>query len=196
MKKPTEQQFRMWAKGIRASDQKAFDELFRAFFPALVHFSMRYLQDKTASKDVVQDSFIALWQGRSRIDETLSLKSYLYRMVRNRSLNFLRDRAALDVNHELASFQQQGESTGLQGETSEGRIRDDETDLASHMDRWIATLPERQREAFQLSRFEGLDHEEIAHVMNVSPKTVNNHIVAALNTLREQYEEYTNSVKK
>lgn len=58
------------------------------------------------------------------------------------------------------------------------------------LNRWISNLPNRQQEAFRLSRFDGLDHAEIAEVMDVSEKTVNNHIVAALSFLREKYEEY------
>jgi RNA polymerase sigma-70 factor (ECF subfamily) len=60
---------------------------------------------------------------------------------------------------------------------------------------WITDLPERQREAFELSRFEGLDHDEIASVMNVSSNTVNNHIVAALKRLRDRYNVYLKEKK-
>lgn len=56
--------------------------------------------------------------------------------------------------------------------------------LDDHLRAWIDELPDRQREALSLSRFEGLSHEEIAEVMEISPATVNNHIVRALKTLR------------
>lgn len=56
--------------------------------------------------------------------------------------------------------------------------------------KWIDNLPERQQEAFKLSRFEGLSHDEIADIMDVSPRTVNNHIVAALKSLQEKSSEF------
>ena len=55
---------------------------------------------------------------------------------------------------------------------------------------WIAALPPRQREAFCLSRYEGLSHDEIAAVMDLAPKTVNNHIVLALQTLRQRLHRH------
>lgn len=190
MKKPTEQQFSKWAEKIRRSDRTSFDELFRAFYPLLVRFAMRYVADRTTSKDIVQECFVSLWQTRYRIDVDRSLKSYLYIMVRNRALNVLRDGSGVQVDHELASSQQSDQSSG--NNTDE---YDDDSPLKCLMSSWIDQLPDRQKEAFSLSRFEGLDHDEIADVMNVSPKTVNNHIVAALRSLRDQYEKYKNHSK-
>lgn len=186
MKKPTEEQFTIWAEKIGRSDQRAFDDLFRAFYPVLVRFTMRYVSNKTLAKDVVQDCFISLWQTRRRIDASRSLKSYLFTMVRNRALNEIRDHSKVDVNHELAQNQQREENP-------EEVERFNETgQLEENMNKWIEELPDRQQEAFRLSRFEGLDHDEIAEVMSVSPKTVNNHIVAALSSLRERYIQYDN----
>jgi len=184
MNRPTDDQFTIWAKKIRRSNQKAFDELFRSFYPVLVRFAVRYLRDKTAAKDVVQDCFVTLWKKRGRIDPEKSLKSYLFTMVRNRSLNDIRDRSATEVDHEFASSQPVVEPA-VQDEP-DGQPEK----LRKKFENWINELPERQREAFQLSRFEGLDHQEIARVMELSPKTVNNHIVAALGTLKECYAQY------
>ena len=66
-----------------------------------------------------------------------------------------------------------------------------ETDELGHkFTEWIRNMPERRREVFELSRFEGLQHDEIAGVMDLSIKTVNNHMVLALNYLRECYKNY------
>ena len=187
MKKPTEQQFSEWAERIGRSDRRAFDDLFRSFYPALIRFAMRYLKDKTVSKDIVQEVFVSLWQTRKRIDPARSLKSYLYMMVRNRALNAIRDSSDVYVDHDLASNEQSDQIDDQQMETDS-----DESELGQMMKKWIDQLPGRQKEALKLSRFEGLDHDEIAYVMDVSPKTVNNHIVAALRSLRDEYEQYEN----
>ena len=189
MKNPTEQQFSVWAGKISRSDQRAFDELFRSFYPVLVRFSLRYVHNRTASKDIVQDCFVSLWQTRQRIDPSRSLKSYLYMMVRNRALNEIRDHSGVDVNHELARDQQRNQPPEEYTEDENESSR-----LGKVMSIWIDQLPNRQKEAFCLSRFDGLDHDEIADVMNVSPKTVNNHIVAALSSLRDRYAQYEDNI--
>lgn len=186
MKMPTQKQFTDWAQRISRSDQRAFDELFRAFYPFLVRFGVRYVHDVTASKDIVQECFVKLWQKRERIDASQSLKSYLYTMVRNRALNFLRDGSDVYVDHETAVFRQQNEESIDAVPDSEDEMKP----LSEKFESWIDELPDRQKEAFKLSRFEGLDHDEISHVMEVSPKTVNNHIVAALRYLKDRYEAY------
>ena len=188
MKKLTEQQFKEWAKRISRSDRQAFNELFRSFYPGMVHFAMRYLKDKTVSKDIVQECFISLWQKRSQIDASRSLKNYLLTMVRNKSLNAIRDRSSLDIDHDLAS-DGKADNVVIAMHDEDGN---DGPSLEELMKSWINELPDRQKEALSLSRFEGFDHEEIAVVMEVSPKTVNNHIVAALRTLRDRYELYKN----
>jgi len=62
--------------------------------------------------------------------------------------------------------------------------------LEERLRTWIADLPTRQREALVLSRFEGLSHDQIAEVMDISPRTVNNHIVRALKRLRDHVDDY------
>ena len=78
---------------IRNDDRQAFDALFRLLYPSLVYFSMRYVRDRDAACDMVQDTFVALWLKRSGIDPDLALRSYLYTAVRNRSLNWLQHSA-------------------------------------------------------------------------------------------------------
>lgn len=187
MKLPSKDQFEEWARQISRANTRAFDALFRAMYPGLVRFAYRYLKNRAAAQDIVQDCFVALWKTRHRLDQNRSLKSYLFTMVRNRALNELRDRSEMFVSHETSLYHQDAaEPDGTEGESAD--------ELESRMNQWIEQLPGRQKEAFQLSRYHGLDHEEIAEVMDVSPKTVNNHIVAALSTLRDHYEEYNSEV--
>ena len=70
------------------------------------------------------------------------------------------------------------------------------SELKEKIDGWIDSLPIRQREALVLSRMQGLSHEEIASVMNVSPRTVNNHIVRALKYIHGQVQGYEPSLLK
>lgn len=184
MNQPDKEQFANWAEKIRQSNRRAFDELFQAVYPQLVAFAASYTKEKSSASDIVQDTFVALWQKRTAIDPEQSLKAYLYRIVRNRSLNYLRNRSSeisqpdIIVDEELHTEQ----------EIDSKRNTDE---LSEKFGEWVEQLPARQQEAFELSRFDGLNHDEIAAVMEISPKTVNNHIVAALKQLRIFYETYS-----
>ena len=175
------EQIKHWSELIRQSDRSAFDELFRFLYPQLVYFAMRFTKQKASACDIVQDAFVIVWNRREEIDPKQSLKAYMFKIVKNRSINWTRKS---DNNNEPID-----ECTiHLTSETEE--VDNSASELSSRFRVWINQLPERQQEAFELSRFDGLNHDEIAEVMNVSPKTVNNHIVAALSTLRERYNQY------
>lgn len=189
MKNPTAEQIRTWATKISESDQKAFDSFFRSMYPRLVHFAMRYTQRKPVASDIVQDAFVKLWEKRQSIDPDQSIKAYVYRIVRNRSLNYLRDHSEETVGLDILN------DTPTESET-EIQLKDDSEQSLDLLKEWIDELPDRQREAFELSRFDGLDHDEIAGVMNISSNTVNNHIVAALENLRSRYDHYQQEVSK
>jgi RNA polymerase sigma-70 factor, ECF subfamily len=175
------EQLRIWSIEIRQSNRKAFDELFRYLYPRLVHFAMRFTKQKPEACDIVQDTFVILWQKRAEIDPDQSLKSYLFRIVRNRSINWLNKKV-----NQTESLEEQ-----IPDMSSEEIYNEQSVELLeSNFRMWINELPERQQEAFELSRFEGLNHDEIAEIMSVSPKTVNNHIVTALQSMREKYDHY------
>lgn len=184
MNQPDKEQFINWAEEIRQSNKRAFDELFRTLYPQLVKFAVSCTKEKSSAGDIVQDTFVALWQKRKSIDPEQSLKAYLYRIVRNRSLNYLRNRSSEISQPDIII----DDKLQTEQEVDSGKNIDE---LSDKFEEWIEQLPERQQEAFELSRFDGLSHDEIAAVMEVSPKTVNNHIVAALKQLRIFYEAYS-----
>lgn len=176
---------------IRNEDRQAFDDLFRLLYPRLVHFSMRYVHDRAAACDMVQDAFVALWQKRSGIDPDQALRSYLYTSVRNRSINWLQH--SFNKNESIHDRPAMHLVTENRTDTVSVSDSDDKNSLSELFRKWISELPDRRQEAFELSRFDGLTHDEIAGIMDVSPKTVNNHIVSALRHLRERYEQHRNS---
>ncbi len=163
--------------------KESFDELFRSLHAPLVNYAFRYLKRRDSASDIVQDAFIKLWHQRDSLEHQQSLKAYMYTIVRNLSLNYLRDNARELTDSDLLYKTELAAVT----ENSEEELKKQRIRL---LKRWVLELPERQREAFELSRYEGLDHEEIALVMDVSRKTVNNHIVEALRNLQKLHDEH------
>jgi len=143
---------------------------------------MYIVQNQSAASDILQDVYLKLWQIRSNVDPERSLRALMYQMVRNYALNHERQRK----RHASEELEADHPSVGFDTMTDE---RLDADSLQEQLTHWIDQMPARRREAFILSRYEGLSHDEIASLMNLAPKTVNNHIVLALQHLRTQMHE-------
>lgn len=170
------------------SDKKAFDKLFRLLYAPLVKFSHKYTKDKASASDIVQDAFVNVWQIREELTFDESIKTYLFRTVRNLSLNYIRDHSYVAAGLETANLPSQN-GVGV-SELAEAEPAKKEAKLEL-VKEWISELPDRQRDVFEMSRFEGLDHEEIARVLKISKRTVNNHIVAAMKNIKRHYDNHT-----
>lgn len=160
-------------------DKASFEALFRHYFPALMAFSLKFLSNEDDAREVVHMVFINLWEKRDSLDTSTSLKSYLFTSVHNRSMNMIRDRKKFS-NEEIPESDT-GIDVQSQMETME---------LEEKINAVIASLPEKCREVFELSRFEGLKYGEIAEKLNISIKTVENQMSKALKILRENLAKY------
>lgn len=176
---PSDEQLRAWCRAIKHSDRDAFTKVFEMLHDRLARYALQITGRTTAAQDVVQQAFTSLWDMRSSLTPEESLEALLFRIVRNRAYNYKRDRRTRASNHETIQ-------RDLEPAQDDPAADMDADRLEENMRSWIADLPERQREALVLSRFEGLTHEEVAEVMGISPPTVNNHIVRALKKLRQK----------
>ena len=170
---------RTWIDGVRDGDEEAFERMFRAYYPQLCRFAAEYVDSANRARDLVQDVFLRIWERRREWTLRRSLKAYLYRAVRNRALNAVRDQGT-----------RQEAEAGLEHRT-EGAARRTAVDtvhagtLSQEVEEAIDALPERRRIAFLLHRRHGLTYKEIARAMGITPKTVENQIGRALKALRE-----------
>ena len=171
---------------LKASDAKAFEQLFRLMREGLVRYVRSIIANDTIAHDLVQDVFVYLWGLREGLDPSRSLKAYLYSMARNRAFRFMRDERTHAEKH--AILKQQMAAQTLEADTPDAGFEADVLTQRLHV--WIGELPGRQREALLLSRFHALSHREVAAVMDVSPRTVNNHIMRALEQLQERIQAF------
>ena len=162
-------------------DEAAFAALFHTTYPALLRYAQRLAGGHEHARDAVQEAFLRLWQKRSAIDPARSVRALLYLTVRNLILNQERN-----TTRQQKLLEQMDDPTPLPtpDHTTQARL------MGHRLRLWIAELPLRQREAFELSRFDGLRYEEIAGVMGVSIRTVENHIRQALRHLRDRLREF------
>ena len=182
----SDDQFADWCRRINDDDRAALSALFDATYAPLVHYAHSLTRELGAvpAEDVVQEAFIRLWKHRKMLDPERSLKALLYTTVRHRAFNRLRD---TDNRQTLLETMSDDRPAGAPPDPADSA---DAELLGSRLRAWIAELPERRREAFRLSRFGQLSYKEIAEVMDVSVRTVENHVRLALQQLRDKLRAF------
>lgn len=161
---------------LRGNDL-ALRSLLNTYHNYLVVVGLRYLTDRQRVEDVIHDTFADLWNKQEEI-EVQSVKSFLRGAVVNKCLSIIRKESRIDLvedhSYDLAT-----------NEPSADEYLDrDQLELEIH--KIIDGLPPKCGQVFRLSRFEGKSHQEIADVMDISKKTIENHMTRALRTLRDQ----------
>jgi RNA polymerase sigma-70 factor (ECF subfamily) len=178
--------FDEWCRRLKASDRSAYAELFEEMYDPLFRYVRSITKTPDAARDVTQDVFIRLWEVRDSLSTDQSLEAYLYRIARNRAYNHERNQRTRTEKEEDVREQ----TPAQPAPPTRPDVQADADQLEDRLWRWIGELTERQREALVLSRFDGLSHEEVGEVMDISPRTVNNHIVRALKHLRGRINDY------
>lgn len=167
---------------IRNDDKEAFKSLYDHYSRRLYYFSIRCKLNNYESEELVQSVFINLWERRKFLDEKMEIKSYIYKSAVNYAYNSLRKTAIRNRYIESA--------------ISENKTYSDITyeqvyvnDLENSIYTIIDSLPLQQQQVIRLSRIEYLSHEEIAEKLNISLRTVENHIYRALKTIKKKLGE-------
>lgn len=161
---------------LREGDKKALTILYNNYWRPLYISSFNLLKDKEVCEEIIQDVFIEIWNKRADIQIKVSLKSYLYACVRYKVFAEFRKSKDLpialyeDLNNR---FQYTSPETQMMHE-----------ELKQQVSLVVESLPEKCKMVFKLSRIEQLSHKEISEQLNVSTKTIENHITKALKILR------------
>ena len=152
---------------IQKQNKFVFKKLYESLYEDLVFFANGYLFDISASEDIVQETFIQLWEKAETITIKISLKAYLYSMVRNRCLNYLKTIKITD-SFNILDFQAIIESDyDLDDYTNE-----DKEIIYSQILKIIETLPAKMQTIVKLRFMNNYKYSEIAEEMNVSVNTV------------------------
>jgi RNA polymerase sigma-70 factor, ECF subfamily len=170
-------------KNIKQLNKTTFEELFREYFVPLTAFAKKYVGDVDSAKEIVHDVFVNLWTKRESIDIEKSVKSYLYTSAYNRSLNHIRDNKKFNTNVSVEDT-----IVNVSGWNFEDDV--DALELEKKINNIIASLPEKCKQIFLMSRFEGLKYHEIAEKLTISIKTVEAQMSKALKVLKENLKDY------
>jgi RNA polymerase sigma-70 factor (ECF subfamily) len=173
---------RAWVRGIAAGDEAAFEAVFREYNRDLYRFALRLLGNADEAEDVVQATFVAIWENRGTWTVTHSLRVYLYAAVRNRAIQQFRNaRRRRNLQDGVLHFSTSSPSEVFLGPDARLQHAEFSAALAAAVD----ALPPRCRETFLLTREHGMTYNEAAATMGISPKTVMVQIGRALASLRK-----------
>ncbi len=165
------------AQKFQLGYESAFDDFFRSYFPALCQFANTYLKDIEQSKDIVQESFVKLWEKHSEINSPYSIRSFLYKIVRNKCIDVLRRKKVKDKGYEEFKY--------LNAHWSQEEINEIihwETIRKIYCE--ISILPPKMQQVFRMYYLEGKKYQEIAKEMKISYHTVRHHKTRALELLK------------
>ena len=168
---------------FQKGDEVAFENVFKTYYPRLCSYAQTMLNDSEEAEEMVQNTFITLWENRVNMDIHTSLKSYLYRAVHNSCLNRIKHLKVRQEHSDYYKYTQEEEV-----ESTSHMVMGNE--LQQQINVAIEQLPPQCKRVFSLSRFENLTYAEIAAQLDISVKAVDKQMVRALRILRTQLKEY------
>ncbi|WP_020402659.1 RNA polymerase sigma-70 factor [Gracilimonas tropica] len=178
-----------WVAMIKKGDDKAFEQLFFRYHKELSHFANSITRSREFARDAVQDVFLKIWRNRENWEIQVSIKAYLYQSVRNQSLNLLEKQyTRLRIIDEYQSEQQGQKIYSVTRELIPDDISDEEQVLIRKIWKIVDRMPDRRRMVFELNRKHGLSYKEVAKVLDISRKTVENHVANALQDIRDELQ--------
>ena len=167
---------------MKAGDRESFNQVFRRYYSPMVRFCVRYVADSDLASEIVQDLFVKLWSNREKISFNTSFESYMLTSVRNSALTYInKERSHAEAN--LRVFSEESDNTDP-SETLQS------TNLEESYRKILKDMPEKRREVFLASRYDGLKYSEIAEKLGISQKTVEAQMSAAIKQLKDGLKAY------
>jgi RNA polymerase sigma factor (sigma-70 family) len=169
-----------WRSFVEGNED-AFEQLFTRYYPILFQYGHKFSPDADFIKDAIQELFAELWQRRTFLSHTPSVRNYLYKSLRRKMLRLAGNRPKNDqLTEQVSEF-----TVTL---SPEQLLLDDEfsAQQRQQMADWLSLLTPRQREAIYLRFYHDMDYEEIATVMTISNHASRNLIYEALKFLRNR----------
>lgn len=169
---------------VARGDEAAFHALYSHHRDHVYNIALRLLQSASLAEDVLQEVFLKIWLGREKLPKINCFSAYLNTITRNHIYNTLRKQAYEELLLERLFPLQMASLRGTALDNISYR------ELQEALQKVVATLTPQQKRVFELSRMEGLKHEDIARQLNVSRETVKKHVSEALRMVRLQLRRF------
>jgi len=170
-------------QAIAEGDEAAFEILFHRYVPKVEPVIRKMVQSDAVAKDLVQDIFLLLWLGRTKLAEVETPANWIFRIVYNRTYSWLERESVQHKNLDQTSIHQQPYSL----QTEEHVLFNETSRLVKEA---ILLLPPQTQKIYRMSREEGLKNAEIAESLQISVNTVKNTLVTAGKSVRVHLEKH------
>jgi RNA polymerase sigma-70 factor (ECF subfamily) len=164
-------------------NETAFEQVFKTHYKNLYAYALTILKDEIEAEEIVQQVFFKLWDRSEKLHVSGPVAAYLYRAVHNESLNFLKHQKVKETHRLHVAYAMKNNTEQPQGKMLS-------RELEQKFREALNELPEQCRTVFQLSRFEDMKYRDIADKLQISVKTVENHMGKALKILRTQLVDF------
>jgi RNA polymerase sigma-70 factor (ECF subfamily) len=166
---------------LRNNSGGAFKQLFDRYSQKLFHFVLSYLKSDVESEEIVQEVFLKIWENRGNLKNDKSFKSYLFTIAFNAIKKYFNKKMREDkYTHDLIEW--------LGEEKPEVETKIEFEALIDKLDSLIDQFPEKRKKIFLSRKKEGKSVDAIAREMDISPKTVKNHITQGMQSLKKSFE--------
>lgn len=170
--------------GKKYTSLSSFEEFFRLYYRKVREFAYQILKDNADADEVAQLCFIKLWHKRARLGEVFNLDAFVFTVVRNTTLDFIRgldrsQKAAATIRDSTAALYDSNEESRLDAEIISNIVRE-----------VIEQMPRKRREVYRMSRENGLSSDQISELMGISKRTAEKHLQLALSQLRNRLQDY------
>lgn len=169
-------------KKLKEGDSFAFEVLFYKYRNKVKGFAIRIVPPQIDPEEIVQEVFVRVWLKKEAVDPEKDFQSYLFSIAKHLVLDHLKSA----VNRKLYFVGEHFQQDVLADEGLESSLIEHAEEKLQQL---IKEIPERRREIFLLSRFEGLSYKQIAERLNISENTVDSQIRNALNFLRKEFRK-------
>lgn len=171
-------------KAFKEGNEQAFEKLFEQYHKKLYAFLFRLLNSKEDAEEIVQETFIKIWEKREDFIEGYPFQSFLFKIAKNAFLNLNRKKVNRKVFEDHLNFLNEISS----GNTDDYIIFKETTEIINTV---IGGLPPKRKEIFLLRRIEGFSRKEIANKLEISVITVDSQLLKANKYLKEELKKYS-----
>lgn len=172
-------------KEIQSGNKNAFDELFLRYYDKLLAFAMQYTKQLESAEEITSELFVKIWLKRETLSTIVNPEVYLFISIKNACLNWIR----LDKKRNTLFIIPTDEQAVNKVSAYQANLIE-EKELSRILDRTVAALPEQRKTVFLLIKEQGLKRHEVAEILGISIRTVENHLHKAILTLAKDISVY------
>ena len=170
------------AHSIKQDEKDAFRELYDRYSPRIFRFAQSYLKNNDDSEELVQNTFLKIWENREILNTEKNIKAFIFKIAVNTIYDFIRRK---NIEQAYVDYQKLNFSPD-ENYTWHSVIYEE---MLQNLQELMKQMPEQQRAIFQLSKIDGLSNDEIAQKLNLSKRTVENHLYRAISYLKTNFQD-------